>query len=48
MHTGELHNSYSSPNIINMMKSRRIKWAGHVALVGRKGVHIGFWWESHK
>jgi hypothetical protein len=27
----ELHNMYSSPNIIRMMKSRRMRWAGHVA-----------------
>jgi hypothetical protein len=30
----ELHNSYSSPNIIRMMKSKRIRWAGHVAQMG--------------
>jgi hypothetical protein len=27
----ELHNLYSSPNIISMMKLRRMRWAGHVA-----------------
>jgi hypothetical protein len=27
----ELHNLYSSPNIIRMVKSRRMTWAGHVA-----------------
>jgi hypothetical protein len=32
----ELHNLYSSPNIIRMKKSRRTKWAGHVARVGEK------------
>jgi hypothetical protein len=30
----ELHNLYSSPNIIRMIKSRRVKWAGHVAQMG--------------
>jgi hypothetical protein len=30
----ELHNLYSSPNIIRQIKSRRIKWARHVALMG--------------
>jgi hypothetical protein len=30
----ELHNLYSSPSIIRMMKSRRMRWAGHVALMG--------------
>jgi hypothetical protein len=32
----ELHNSYSSLNIIRMIKSRRIKWAVHVARMGEK------------
>jgi hypothetical protein len=27
----ELHNLYSSPNIIRMIKSRRIRWVGHAA-----------------
>jgi hypothetical protein len=27
----ELHNLYSSPSIIRMIKSRRMRWAGHVA-----------------
>jgi hypothetical protein len=30
----ELHQLYSSPNIIKVIKSRRIKWAGHVACMG--------------
>jgi hypothetical protein len=32
----ELHNFYSSPSIIRMIKSRRMKWAGHVARMGEK------------
>jgi hypothetical protein len=31
---GELHNLYSSPDIIRQMKSRRMRWAGHVARMG--------------
>jgi hypothetical protein len=31
----ELHNLYSSPNIIRMMMSRRMRWADHVARMGR-------------
>jgi hypothetical protein len=31
LHNDELHNFYSSPNIIRMIKSRRMRWAGHVA-----------------
>jgi hypothetical protein len=30
LHNEELHNLYSSPNIIRMIKSKRIRWAGHV------------------
>jgi hypothetical protein len=33
-HNEELHNFYSSPNIIRMIKSRRMRWAGHVARMG--------------
>jgi hypothetical protein len=36
LHTEELHNLYSSPNIIRMMKSRRMRWAGHVARMGEE------------
>jgi hypothetical protein len=31
LHNEELHNLYSSPNIIRQVKSRRMRWAGHVA-----------------
>jgi hypothetical protein len=34
LHNEELHNLYSSPNIIRMIKSRRMKWARHVARMG--------------
>jgi hypothetical protein len=34
LHNEELHNLYASPNIIRMIKSRRMKWAGHVARMG--------------
>jgi hypothetical protein len=34
LHNGELHNLYSSPDIIRQMKSRRMRWAGHVARMG--------------
>jgi hypothetical protein len=44
----EIHNFYCSPSIIRMIKSGRMQWAGHVARMGRRGMHIGFWWESRK
>jgi hypothetical protein len=37
----ELHDLYSSPK--RMIKSRRMRWAGHVARMGRRGMHIGYW-----
>jgi hypothetical protein len=36
LHNEELHSFYSSPSIIRMIKSRRMKWAGHVAQMGEK------------
>jgi hypothetical protein len=34
LHSGELHNFYSSPDIITQIKSRRMRWVGHVARMG--------------
>jgi hypothetical protein len=34
LHHEGLHNLHSSPNIIRMIKSRRMRWAGHVAFMG--------------
>jgi hypothetical protein len=48
LHNEELHNLYSSPSIIKMTKSRRMKWVGHGVRMGRRGRHIGYWWESQK
>jgi hypothetical protein len=36
LHNEELHNLYSSPSIIRINKSRRMKWAGNVARMGVK------------
>jgi hypothetical protein len=36
LHNDELHNLYSSPNIFRMFKSRRMRWARHVARMGAK------------
>jgi hypothetical protein len=48
LHNEELHNLYSSPSIIRMIKSRRMRCAGHVARMERREMHIGYWWESRK
>jgi hypothetical protein len=37
LHNEELHILYSSPNIIRQIKSRRMRWAGHVARMGEEG-----------
>jgi hypothetical protein len=34
LHNEELHNLYSSPDIIRQVKSRRMRWTGHVARMG--------------
>jgi hypothetical protein len=34
LHNDELHNLYSSSNIVRVIKSRRMRWAGHVARMG--------------
>ena len=40
LHTEELNSLYSSPNIVRVIKSRRLKWAGHVARMEEgRGVH---------
>jgi hypothetical protein len=36
LHDEELHILYSSPNIIRQIKSRRIRWAGHVVRMGEE------------
>jgi hypothetical protein len=36
LHNKELHDLFSSPSIIRMIKLRRIKWAGHLARMGEK------------
>jgi hypothetical protein len=46
LHNEELNDLYSSPNITRLIKSRRMSWAGHVASMGKREVHTGFWWED--
>jgi hypothetical protein len=48
LHTEELNDMYSSPNIFRLIKSKRMRWADHVAHMGRKGVCTGFWWGNLK
>jgi hypothetical protein len=40
LHNEELYDRYSSPNIVRVIKSRRIRWAGHLArMEERRGVY---------
>ena len=36
LHNEELNDLYSSPNIVRVIKSRRMRWAGHVACIGEE------------
>jgi hypothetical protein len=41
-----LHDLYCLPNIMRVIKSRRMRWAGHVAQMGMGEACTGFWWEN--
>jgi hypothetical protein len=45
LHNEEVHSLYSSPSLIRMIKSRRMRWAGHVTGLGKK---MNACWESQK
>jgi hypothetical protein len=46
LHNEELYNMYSSPSIVRVVKSRRIRWAGHVARMGEERGWTGCWWGN--
>jgi hypothetical protein len=48
LYNEELHNLYSSPNIIRMIKSRMGRWAENAARMGRRRMDIGYWLEIQK
>jgi hypothetical protein len=48
LHNDELHSLYSSLNIVRVIKSRRMRWVGHVARTGRGVVFTGFWLRGPK
>jgi hypothetical protein len=48
LHNEELHDLYSSPSISRIIKLRRMRWAGHVARMGRRGTLIDYWWENQR
>jgi hypothetical protein len=46
LHNEELNNLYSLPSNVRVVKSRRMRWAGHVARMGRKEGCTGCWWGN--
>jgi hypothetical protein len=44
----EIHNLYSSPNIVRMINSRRMRCVGHAVCMGKMRNAFKFWWESLK
>jgi hypothetical protein len=46
LHKKELYALYFSPNIIRVINSRRLRWAGHVARMGEGEGHIGLLWRN--
>jgi hypothetical protein len=46
LHNEELNDLYSGPNIVRMIKSRNMRWAGHVARMGKGEVCTGFSWGN--
>jgi hypothetical protein len=43
LHSEELYDRYCLPNIVRLIKSRRMKWERHVAGLRRGKVHTGVW-----
>jgi hypothetical protein len=43
LHNEELYNLYGSPSKIRKIKLGKMRWAGNVARMGTRGMHIGFW-----
>jgi hypothetical protein len=50
LHNKELHDLYTSPSIVRIIKSRSMRWAGHVARMGRRRRRtlIDYWWEIQR
>ena len=48
LHNEELNDLYCSLNIIRVIKSRRMRWAEHVARLGERRGRTGFWWGNLK
>jgi hypothetical protein len=45
-HNEELHDLYSSPTVVRVIKLRRLRWSGNVARRGEGEACTGFWWGN--
>jgi len=48
LHNEKLNDLFSSPSIVRVIKSRRKRWAGHVARMGRGEAYTVFWWGNQR
>jgi len=48
LHNEELSDLYPSPNIVRVIKSRRMRWVWHVARMGKERGCIGSWWGNRR
>jgi hypothetical protein len=48
LHNEELRDLYPSPSVIRTIKSRRMRWAAHVARKGKREMRVGYWWERQR
>ena len=48
LHNEELNDFYFSPNILRVIKSRRMRWAGHLARMGEERGCISSWWGNRR
>ena len=48
LHNEELNDLYSSLNTVRVIKSRRMRWAGHVARMGEERGCVGSWWGNRR
>jgi hypothetical protein len=48
LHNEELRDLYSSPSIVRIIQSSRMRWAGYVARMGKREMRIGYWWENQR
>jgi hypothetical protein len=48
LHNEEFRVLYFSSSIIRIIKSKMMRWEGHVEGMGRRETRVGYWWESQK